>query len=103
MNDERIIRQGDVPKVIMTMAFRANALVDLTQFTGGITFRMVGPVTIAGAATGDAAGNLSCVLDGTDTDVVGEYQLTFRGLDGSGTPQTFPESTNLRVRIIAAI
>src|SRR5438105_6391101 len=103
MNDERIIRQGDVPKTIRTRAYNADGYIDLTQFTGGITFRMVGPVTITGAAAGDASGNLSCVLDGTDADVVGEYQLTFRGLDGSGTPQTFPESTNLKIRIIAAL
>lgn len=103
MSDKKTIRQYDVPKTINTRAFNASGFVDLTQFTGGITFKMVGPVTIQGSATGDANGNLSFTLTGTQTDVPGTYEATFRGIDGSGTPQTFPEETNLHVVIVPAL
>lgn len=102
MSDEKILRQGDTPKTITARAFTAEAFVDLTTYTG-LTFRMVGPVTVEGAATGDADGNLGFTFTGTELDVIGDYEATWRGTGPGGQPQTFPESTNLRVTIIAAL
>lgn len=103
MTDHIPLRQFDLSRPIRALAFDDAQRIDLTVFTGGITFKMVGPVTRSGAATGDAIGNLTYVLQAGDTDVVGEYVATFRGVDGSGKPQTFPQGTNLRITVVKAL
>ena len=103
MSDEITIRQNDLSRPVLAKAFDASGFINLTLFSGGITFRMVGPVTVQGAATGDALGNLSYTFTAGQTATVGEYVATFTGIDGSGHPQTFPQGTNLRVTIIAAL
>lgn len=103
MSDQKQLRQGDTPKTIRARAFTVDGFIDLTGYTG-LTFRMVGPVTVEGAATGDAAGWLYFTFTGTELDAVGDYEATWHADVGpNGQPQTFPESTNLRVTIIAAI
>ncbi len=103
MSDEKTITQGDLSRPILARAFDETGFIDLTLFTGGITFKMVGPTTITGTAVGDAIGNLTYTFTAGQTATVGDYVATFRGVDGSGKAQTFPEGTRLRVRIIAAL
>ncbi len=99
MSDTKTLRQSETPKTIRARAFTESAFVDLTTFTG-LTFRMVGPATIEGAASGDADGFLSYTFTGTQLDVLGTYTATFHGVDANGEPHTFPEETNLRVTIV---
>jgi hypothetical protein len=103
MTDELTIRQGDTSRPVRARAFDADGFIDLTVFTGGIVFRMTGAATVQGAATGDADGNLSYTFAAGETDTVGEYEAVFVATDGSGKVQTFPQATNLRVTIVAAI
>lgn len=102
MSDVRELRQGDTPKTIRARAFTSSAFIDLTTYTS-LTFKMAGPTTIEGAAIGDANGYLEYTFTGAQLDVLGEYAATFRGVDANGQPQTFPESTNLRVKVIPAL
>jgi hypothetical protein len=94
------IRQGDTATPLTAKAFDADGYTDLTAFAS-IAFRMVGPDTITGAATGDALGNLSYAWASGDTDTVGEYDAVWVCTDGSGKTQTFPQGTNLTVTIVA--
>jgi hypothetical protein len=103
MSDEITLRQGDLARPIQARAFDEDGVINLTLFTGGITFKMVGPTTVTGAAVGDAQGNLTYTFTAGQTSVVGEYVATFTGTDGSGKPQTFPQGTNLRVTIVPAL
>lgn len=99
----RTMRQNDRLPTLTTVAFTEGQRVDLTVFAS-ITFRMVasdGTVKIAaGTATGDVNGNLSYAWAAGDTDTVGEYEVVFRALDGTGKRQTFPTGYNLRVVIV---
>lgn len=103
MSDLMRIRQGNTHKPVEAIAFTGAGFVDLTVFTGGITFKMTGPATVQGAAAGDAQGNLVYWFAAGQTDVIGVYAATFTGLDASGKPQTFPEGTNLTIEIVAAL
>lgn len=103
MSDEITIRQGDLSRPIRAKAFDADGFINLTLFTSGITFKMVGPTTVQGAAVGDASGNLTYTFGAGQTATVGEYVATFTGVDGSGKAQTFPQGTNLRITIIPAL
>ncbi len=103
MTDEKTITAGDLSRPIRARAFDEAGFIDLTLFTGGVTFKMVGPVTITGAAIVDAIGNLTYTFTTGQTATVGDYVATFTGIDGTGKAQTFPEGTRLKVRIIAAL
>ncbi len=98
----REVRQNDRLPTMTAVAFSEGARVDLTVFAS-IAFRMVasdGTVKIAaGAATGDANGNLSYAWAAGDTDTVGEYEAVFKATDGTGKVQTFPTGYNLKVVI----
>lgn len=102
LTTEITITQGDTATPIQARAFTADDFVDLTVFAS-IAFRMVGPVTKTGAATGDAIGNLSYTWAAGDTATVGEYQAVWRCTDGSGKVQTFPQGASLTVTIVAAV
>jgi hypothetical protein len=102
VSDEKRIRQSETPKTITARAFTATAFPDLTTYTQ-LKFRMVGPTTIEGDATGDVNGYLSYTFTGTELDALGTYEAKFTGVDPDGEPKTFPESTNLRVVIIPAL
>lgn len=100
------MRQNDRLPSIKAVAFDGVTRVDLTVFAS-ITFKMVasdGTVKIsAGAATGNANGELEYAWAAGDTDTVGEYQAVFKATDGTGKVQTFPTKTNLVVVVTAAI
>lgn len=102
MNDEKRVNQNEVPKTIRARAFDPDRYIDLTQYTS-LTFRMTGPATIEGAATGDADGYLEYTFTGTELAVPGTYQAQFHGVGPDGEPQTFPETTKLRVIIERAL
>lgn len=102
MSDHRQLRQGETPKTIRARAFTAGEFVDLSGYTG-LAYRMVGPVTVEGSAVGDADGYLEVTFTDDDLDELGDYEMTFTGTDADGEPRTFPEATNLRVKIIAAL
>jgi hypothetical protein len=98
------IRQGDRLPALRAVAFTESGLVDLTQFTGGITFRMVkGATVITGSATGDAIGNLTYQWHVGDTAIAGSYAATFTAIDGAGRQETFPTAQNLAVIVVPAI
>lgn len=101
MSDHKSLRKGETPKTIRVRAFTASEFPDLTTYTG-LTFKMVGPVTIEGAAVGFANGYLEYTFTGAELDVLGEYQAEFHGVRPNGQPATFPTATNLRITIIAA-
>ena len=103
MSDEIRIRQNDLSEPIRAKAFNASGFVNLTLFTGGLTFKMVGPVSVQGAAVGDANGNLTYTFANGETATPGTYEATFRGVDGAGKAQTFPQGTNLRVIVVPAL
>lgn len=102
LTTEITITQGDTATPIQARAFTADDFVDLTAFAS-VAFRMVGPVTITGAATGDALGNLSYTWAAGNTATVGEYQAVWIATDGSGKTQTFPQGASLTVTIVAAV
>jgi hypothetical protein len=102
LSDRISITAGDTATPLRARAFTADGYVDLTVFAS-VAFRMVGPVTIAGAATGDALGNLSYAWGAGDTATVGEYQAVWRCTDGSGKVQTFPQGASLTVVITPAV
>lgn len=102
MSDHKELRQGDTPKTIRARAFTEDGFVDLSAYTG-LTFRMVGPAVVEGAASGNAQGWLFFTFTGTQLDTLGDYVATWRGVGPDGQPQTFPETTNLKVKIIPAL
>jgi hypothetical protein len=102
LTTEITITAGDTATPIRARAFTAADFVDLTVFSS-IAFRMVGPVTVTGAATGDALGNLSYAWASGDTDDVGTYAAVWICTDGTGRTQTFPQGTSLTVVIVAAV
>lgn len=102
LTDHITVRAGDTATPVRAKAFDAAGFVDLTVFAS-ITFKMVGPVTVEGAATGDASGNLTYQWQAGQTGTIGDYEATFTGVDGSGKAQTFPQGANLRITIVAAL
>lgn len=102
LSDRITITAGDEATPLRARAFTSEGYVDLTVFAS-VAFRMVGPVTVTGAATGDASGNLSYTWGAGDTATPGEYQAVWRCTDGSGKVQTFPQGASLTVEIVAAI
>lgn len=99
------MRQGDRLPSLQAKAFTdAGGIVDLTTFTGGITFRMVnGATVITGAASGDAQGNLTYNWGASDTATPGTYAAVFIATDSGGKKQTFPTGDNLQVVIVPSI
>jgi hypothetical protein len=102
LTDRITLTAGDTATPIRARAFTADGYVNLTVFAS-IAFRMVGPVTVTGAATGDALGNLSYAWAAGDTATVGDYQAVWLATDGSGKTQTFPQGASLTVTIVAAV
>lgn len=102
LTDHLTITAGDTATPIRARAYDADGYVDLTVFAS-VQFRMVGPATVQGAATGDALGNLSYAWGAGQTDTPGEYQAVWRCTDGSGKMQTFPQGGALAVTIVAAL
>lgn len=97
MSDEKILNQNETPKTIRARAFTSEDYVDLTTWTS-LTFKMTGPATTEGAASGDAAGY---AFTGAELAVPGTYAAQFRGIDASGQPRTIPEVIKLRVVVLA--
>ena len=98
------IRQGDLLPALVAQATTETGVVDLTQFVGGITFRMVcGSTVVTGPATGDASGNLTYNWNSGDTNVAGTYSAVFIGTDGTGKTETFPTGSNLTVIVVPRI
>jgi hypothetical protein len=89
-------RQGSTHRPLRCVAFTQTAAVDFpAEFPGGVTFKMVrGTTVITGAATGDAAGNLTYAWATHDLDIAGTYAAAFIGTDGSGKTETFPTAGN---------
>jgi hypothetical protein len=102
LTDRITLTAGDTATPIRARAFTPDGYVDLTVFAS-VAFRMVGPVTITGAATGDALGNLSYAWAAGDTATPGEYAAVWRCTDSSGKTQTFPQGGSLTVTIVAAV
>lgn len=98
LTDHLTITAGDTATPIRARAYDADGYVDLTVFAS-VQFRMVGPVTVQGAATGDALGNLAYQPVSGDTATPGEYTATWVCTDGSGRTQTF--GRGLRITIEA--
>ena len=98
------IRQGDLLPAITVQVFNVIGAVDLTAFSGGITFRMVkGTTVITGAASGTSGGLATYQWQNGNTDIAGIYAAVFVGIDGGGRHETFPTAQNLSVVIVAAI
>lgn len=97
-----IIRQNDLLPTFKALARTALGPVDLTVFKG-ITFRMVGPATITGSATGDALGNLEYIWQSGDTAICGNYLAVFVGTDSAGKTQTLPSVTDIPIQIFKAL
>ncbi len=98
------VRQGSTHSPLRVIAFTDAGRVNFpAEFPGGVTFRMVGAVTINGTATGDADGNLSYQWQTHDLDAAGTYAAVFRGTDGSGRIETFPRARNLTVIVVPAL
>lgn len=102
MSQTHFMRQNDRLPTIKALAFTEDVLVNLTAFTS-FTFKMVGPVTKTGTATGNAQGELEYAWAAGDTAEVGTYAAVFIATDGSGKTQTFPTGTNLEVIVVPAI
>lgn len=63
---------------------------DWTGWT--IVFKLIGPVTIVGVATGDEDGVLTHEWQAGETDVPGEYEVVFVGTSPVGRQRTFVAS-----------
>lgn len=98
------IRQGDRLPEFRGQAFGADAPVNFpTEFTGGVVFKMVGPVTVTGSATGDSLGRLVYAWAAGDTDTPGAYEACFVATAGDGRTETFPNDSNIKIEIIEAL
>lgn len=97
-------RQFSTHRPLRATAFKRGSFVDFpAEFPGGIMFKMVGPVTITGSATGDAVGELIYQWGTHDLDVAGTYAAAFIGTDGSGKTETIPTETNSEIVVIPAL
>jgi hypothetical protein len=100
-------RQGATHDPLAAVAFTDAGIVNfVSQFPGGVTFRMVSGTLViggAGTVTADAIGNLSYQWGPTDLDIVGTYEAYFIGVDGVGRIETFPRAYNLIVVVIPTI
>jgi hypothetical protein len=83
------IYQGDLLPTYTADARSCSEAFDFTGWT--MTFEMSGPVTITGAATGSSDGTLTYAWVAGDTDIPGEYAVTFHGVSPSpeSKPRTF--------------
>ena len=104
------IRTGDRLPVLTVTATAKNLIVAVTNPTGlvdftgwTLTFRMVGPVTITGSATGSAAGVLEYAWAAGNTATPGVYLGVFEGTDPDDKIQTFPTEGEIEIEILEDI
>lgn len=79
---------GDLLPAYVADASDCDGPFDFTGWT--LTFEMAGPVTVTGAATGDASGVLTYVWADGDTDIPGDYRPLFIGV--SPAPESKPRT-----------
>jgi hypothetical protein len=97
MPDDRVLEipRGDLLPVYVADARTCDGQFSFIGWT--LTFRMIGPVVVTGAATGDEHGVLTYAWVAGDTDLPGDYEPLFVGISPAGKPQTFRVSGIIRI------